>query len=93
MDKTGPAQQGRLEWPGPPQFLAKLNGGMLKPTYEHYGMFFNQCTSASSSGEMSQSVLCAGTIFDVAKWRHVILDTLLNAKYTSEMNGSVFSIP
>ena len=31
---AGPAQQGQLGWTGPPQFLAKLNGGILKPTYE-----------------------------------------------------------
>ena len=81
---AGPAQQGQL---------AELNSGMLKPTYEHYGMFLNQCTLASSSGEMSQSVLCAGTIFNVAKRRRGILDTSLIAKFTSEMNQSVSTIP
>ena len=41
---------------------------------------------------MSQSVLCAGTIFDVAKRRRAILGTSLNAKVTSEMNGNVSTI-
>ena len=49
------------------------------------------CTSASSPGKMSQSALCAGTIFDVAERScgTCILDTSRNAKYTSEMNGNV----
>ena len=45
---------------------------------------------------MSQSALwkalCAGTIFDIAKWRHGILDTSLNAKFMSEMNKNVSTI-
>ena len=89
---TGLAQQGWLGRPGPSQFLPKLNGGMLKPTYQHYSIYYI-CTSASPPGKMSQSVLCGGTIFDFAKRRRGVLDTSLNAKYTSEMNGNVSTIP
>ena len=42
---------------------------------------------------MSQSALCAGTIFNVAKRRRGILDTSLNAMFTSEMSWNVSTIP
>ena len=48
-------------------------------------------TSASSPGKMSQSELCAGTIFDLAKRRRSIRGASLNAR--SEMNGNVSIIP
>ena len=41
---------------------------------------------------MSQSELFAGGIFNVDERRHGILDTSLNAKFASAVNGNVSTI-